>query len=116
VNTKAKNCKEHIWKICVVHLNYTLLLPVYVYPGLQDSQYKALKYLTGEYNYGGRVTDDCDHHTLSTILVKFYCTNFVEKDPYYIFPSGMFEAFRLGMCEKGCLFQFETRIWKNSGN
>jgi hypothetical protein len=26
----------------------------------------------------------------------------VEKDTYYISPSGMFKAFGLGMCEKGC--------------
>jgi hypothetical protein len=41
--------------------------------------------------------------TLSTILVKFYCTGLVEKDTYYFSPSGRFGAFRLGMCEKGCL-------------
>jgi hypothetical protein len=67
----------------------TLLLSVHVYFGLQGIQYEALRYLTGECNYGGRVTDDWDRRTLNTILAKFYCTDIVEKDVYYFSPSGM---------------------------
>ncbi|XP_046587391.1 dynein axonemal heavy chain 7-like [Neodiprion lecontei] len=48
-----------------------------------DVQYEALKYLTGECNYGGRVTDEWDRRTLVTILAKFYCKEVIEQEVYY---------------------------------
>ncbi|XP_073827136.1 dynein heavy chain at 36C [Musca autumnalis] len=55
--------------------------------------YDALRYLTGECNYGGRVTDDWDRRTLKTLLNRYYCPEvldietpffFDEKQIYYI--------------------------------
>ena len=34
--------------------------------------YNAIKYLTGECNYGGRVTDDKDRILIMTLLSDFY--------------------------------------------
>lgn len=48
----------------------------------------ALRYLTGECNYGGRVTDDWDRRCLNTILFKFYNPRAIEEDKYPLEPTG----------------------------
>ena len=46
--------------------------------------YDALRYLTAECNYGGRVTDDKDRRTISILLADYYCADTVT-DPLYNF-------------------------------
>lgn len=46
--------------------------------------YAALKYLTAECNYGGRVTDDKDRRLITTLLEDYYCEQTVN-DPNYKF-------------------------------
>ncbi|XP_073425921.1 dynein axonemal heavy chain 12 [Dendrobates tinctorius] len=54
--------------------------------------FEAISYLTGECNYGGRVTDDWDRRLLLTTLADFYNNNIVENPRYSFSPSGNYLA------------------------
>ena len=54
--------------------------------------YDAITYLTGECNYGGRVTDDWDRRCLLTILSDYYNTRVAEDSKYRFSPSGLYYA------------------------
>lgn len=48
----------------------------------EDIPFAALKYLTGECNYGGRVTDDKDRRLIITILNDYFCDGLARDDNY----------------------------------
>ena len=53
--------------------------------------FTALKYLTGQLNYGGRVTDDWDRRAITNIL-DVYFGEAVLDDGYRFSPSGTYYA------------------------
>ncbi|KAI8910835.1 dynein heavy chain and region D6 of dynein motor-domain-containing protein, partial [Gorgonomyces haynaldii] len=56
----------------------------------EEIPFKAIQYLTGECNYGGRVTDDWDRRTLMSLLTNFMCPQAVEEQSYKFSPSGIY--------------------------
>ncbi|XP_064448835.1 dynein axonemal heavy chain 3 [Mirounga angustirostris] len=66
----------------------------------KEVPFDALIYLTGECNYGGRVTDDKDRRLLLSLLSTFYCKEIEEDhyclapgDIYYIPPHGSYQSY-----------------------
>lgn len=53
--------------------------------------WEALRYLTGEISYGGRVTDEWDRRCLKSILSKYFTPNILE-DTYKFSESGTYFA------------------------
>ncbi|XP_067302544.1 dynein axonemal heavy chain 12 [Pseudorasbora parva] len=58
----------------------------------QRVPFEAITYLTGECNYGGRVTDDWDRRLLMTILADFYNKDIIDHPRYSFSPSGNYHA------------------------
>lgn len=50
----------------------------------------ALTYLTGQCNYGGRVTDERDRRLILSILSTFYCREVTEDEHYKFSSSGAY--------------------------
>jgi dynein heavy chain len=53
--------------------------------------WSALKYLTGEITFGGRVTDDWDRRCLKSVLGRFYTPKMLD-DGFKFSPSGVYQC------------------------
>ncbi|KAF5294393.1 hypothetical protein FQR65_LT10758 [Abscondita terminalis] len=69
--------------------------------------FDALTYLTGECNYGGRVTDDKDRRLLNSLLSIFYCQEIITTPGYNFSPSGLYYV-PTDTSNEGCINYIRT--------
>lgn len=79
----------------------------------EEVPFEAITYLTGECNYGGRVTDDWDRRLLMTTLADFYNKDIIENPRYSFSPSGNYYAPPKSIYEDYVEF-IKVRLYENS--
>jgi len=76
----------------------------------EEIPFDAITYMTGECNYGGRVTDNWDRRCLLTTLADFYNNHIVDDHKYKFSPSGNYFAPPKGTYEEYVEFIKVNRI------
>mmetsp|Transcript_46187 Transcript_46187/g.61138 ORF Transcript_46187/g.61138 Transcript_46187/m.61138 type:complete len:404 (+) Transcript_46187:2436-3647(+) len=74
-------------------------LKIYLDQYPDKTPFEALRYLTAECNYGGRVTDACDRILIEVLLSDYY-TERIFSDDYKFSPSGIYYAPPHGEADK----------------
>ncbi|CAG0885871.1 unnamed protein product [Darwinula stevensoni] len=65
-------------------------LQMFLNDSTSEVPFNALVYLTGECNYGGRVTDDKDRRLLLALLSSVYCPQILSQDRYDLAGEGTY--------------------------
>jgi dynein heavy chain len=79
------------------------ILKLYLGQYTESTPWEALRYLTAQANYGGRVTDFLDRRLVNTYIEQFYCEEAVtvpafklsSLDTYEIPPDGSLDSYKL---------------------
>ncbi len=82
-----------------------------------DIPYDTLRYTCGECNYGGRVTDSHDRHTLMTLLSCYYKPELVGKEQCTLSGSGMYFVPAVGdhkVSDTWCLQREDVQVHMQS--
>lgn len=58
----------------------------------EELPWDAMKFMTGQINYGGRVTDDLDRILLMTVLGVFFNDEVVNQKEYCFSKSGVYHV------------------------
>jgi dynein heavy chain len=56
--------------------------------GYEETPWEALRYLVGEANYGGRVTDEIDRRVIKAYLLQLFCEGVLREDAGYELCEG----------------------------
>eukprot|EP00796_Vickermania_ingenoplastis_P008354 gene8354-5852_t len=75
-------------KVCLLQLRKFLSM-------YDEIPYDVLTFLTGEINYGGRVTDDWDRRCMMTMILHYMCPEILEEG-YKFSPSGTYATIEVG--------------------
>ncbi|GFQ79129.1 dynein heavy chain 7, axonemal, partial [Trichonephila clavata] len=66
----------------------------------KEVPFEAITYMTGECNYGGRVTDDWDRRCLLTLLADFCNPKVIEMEEYKLSPDGNYTVPNIDLYEE----------------
>jgi len=63
--------------------------------GYEETPWDALRYLIGEANYGGRVTDEIDRRVIKAYLAQFFCEDVLASDEYSLTAGSLGKVYHI---------------------
>ncbi|CEG01942.1 Dynein heavy chain [Ostreococcus tauri] len=66
--------------------------------GYEETPWDALRYLIGEANYGGRITDEIDRRVIKAYLLQFFCEDVLMEDDFALTSGALGKVYRIPSC------------------